>query len=132
MEGESMQHSYVFDVVAVGICLWFIKSYILGICHTKEEKFIHDEAPRWLLWLVTVIVCISLLILVSADVGLLPIPVDSVYRVAVAGFLMWLAMALYTKWNWGISLADKEIKKRNNRQMIMILFLMFFLATTLK
>lgn len=49
-----------------------------------------------------------------------------------AGFLMWLAMALYTKWNWGISLADKEIKKRNNRQMIMILFLMFFLATTLK
>ena len=75
---------------------------------------------------------IAALILVSADVGLLPIPVDSVYRVAVAGFLMWLAMALYTKWNWGISLADKEIKKRNNRQMIMILFLMFFLATTLR
>ena len=127
-----MEHNYLFDGVAVLIILWFIKSYFLGRASTEEEKFLYREAPRWLLYFTSCLVCVTLLMMVSVDFGMVPgIPQESTFRLTVASLLLWLAMALYTRWNWGVHIADRDLRGKNNRKMLLLLLLMAFLASTL-
>ena len=93
-----MEHNYLFDGVAVLIVLWFIKSYFLGKASTVEEKFLYKEAPRWLLYFTSGLVCVTLLMMVSVDFGLVPgVDQEGTFRLTVVSLLLWLAMALYTK-----------------------------------
>lgn len=110
-----MAHNYLFDGVAVLICLWFIKSYFLGKASTKEEKFLYQEAPRWLLLFTSGLVCVTLLMMVAVDFGLAPASAsqEGTFRLTVVSLLLWLAMALYTKWNWGSTLRTvKSVEKQ--------------------
>lgn len=77
--------------------------------------------------------CITLLMMVAVDFGLAPASAtqDGTFRLTVVSLLLWLAMALYTKWNWGVHVTDREIRGKNNRQMFVLLMLMAFLASTL-
>ena len=128
-----MAHNYLFDGVAVLICLWFIKSYFLGKASTKEEKFLYQEAPRWLLLFTSGLVCVTLLMMVAVDFGLAPASAsqEGTFRLTVVSLLLWLAMARYTKWNWGVHITDREIRGKNNKQMFILLMLMAFLVSTL-
>lgn len=128
-----MAHNYLFDGVAVLICLWFIKSYFLGKASTEEEKFIYKEAPRWLLYITSGLVCLTLLMMVAVDFGLAPATAtqESTFRLTVVSLLLWLALVLYTKWNWGVNITNRDVRGKNNRQMLIILLLMAFLASSL-
>ena len=115
-----MEHNYLFDGVAVLIILWFIKSYFLGRASTEEEKFLYREAPRWLLYFTSGLVCVTLLMMVSVDFGMVPgIPQESTFRLTVASLLLWL------------HIADRDLRGKNNRKMLLLLLLMAFLASTL-
>lgn len=127
-----MEHNYLFDGVAVLIILWFIKSYFLGRASTEEEKFLYKEAPRWLLYFTSGLVCLTLLMMIAVDFRLAGnIPQESTFRLTVVSLLLWLAMALYTKWNWGVHVKDRTLRGKNNRQMFLLLLLMAFLASSL-
>ncbi|MGN0955263.1 hypothetical protein [Dialister sp.] len=127
-----MEHNYLFDGVAVLIILWFVKSYFLGRASTGEEKFLYKEAPRWLLYLTSGLVCCTLLMMLAADFHLVPgVDQEGTFRLTVVSLLLWLAMALYTKWNWGVHITDRTVRGKNNRQMFLLLLLMAFLASTL-
>ncbi|WP_297023888.1 hypothetical protein [uncultured Dialister sp.] len=129
-----MEHNYLFDGVALLICLWFIKSYFLGKASTAEEKFIYKEAPRWLLYITSGLVCLTLLMMVAVDFGLAPATAtqESTFRLTVVSLLLWLALVLYTKWNWGVHITDRDVRGKNNRSMLIILLLMAFLASSLR
>ena len=127
-----MEHNYLFDGVAVLIVLWFIKSYLLGKASTAEEKFLYKEAPRWLLYFTSGLVCVTLLMMVSVDFGLVPgVDQEGTFRLTVVSLLLWLAMVLYTKWNWGVHITDRNVRGKNNRQMLLLLILMAFLTSTM-
>lgn len=129
-----MAHNYLFDGVAVLICLWFIKSYFWGKASTEEEKFIYKEAPRWLLYITSGLVCLTLLMMVAVDFGLAPATAtqESTFWLTVVSLLLWLALVLYTKWNWGVHITNRDVRGKNNRQMLIILLLMAFLASSLR
>mgnify|MGYP006973691343 FL=1 len=129
-----MEHNYLFDGVAILICFWFVKSYFLGKASTAEEKFIYQEAPRWLLYITSGLVCVTLLMMVAVDFGVAPATAtqDSTFRLTVVSLLLWLALVLYTKWNWGVHVTDRDVRGKNNREMLIILLLMAFLASSLR
>ena len=126
-----MENNLLFDGIAILICLWFIKSYFLGKTSTREEKFLYAEAPRWLLLFTSSLVILSLLAMVAADRGFASIHLEDTFRFTVVSFLLWLSMALYTKWNWGVHMTDPTLRRKNNRQMLLLLLLMMFLASGL-
>lgn len=70
--------------------------------------------------------------MITVDFGLAGnIPQESTFRLTVVSLLLWLAMALYTKWNWGVHVKDRTLRGKNNRQMFLLLLLMAFLASSL-
>lgn len=107
---------------------------LLRKASTAEEKFIYQEAPRWLLYITSGLVCMTLLMMVALDFGVAPATAtqESTFRLTVVSLLLWLALVLYTKWNWGVHVTDRDVRGKNNRQMLIILLLMAFLASSLR
>ena len=122
---------YLFDGIAILICLWFIKSYFLHSKMTDEEALIVKEAPGWLLYPLTLLLCIALLLTVGVDFSLIPLPQHQAFRFTIFAFLLWSAMAMYVKWNWGVHVEDKAIRAKNKKQLLLMLLLMGFLVTLL-
>ena len=122
---------YLFDGIAILICLWFVKSYFLHIKMTEEEALIVREAPKWLLYPLTFLLCLSLLTTVSVDFGLIPVSEKDAFRFVIVSFLLWSALAMYTKWNWGVHVEDRDIRNKNKKQLLLMLLLMGFLLTML-
>ena len=98
---------------------------------TEEEALIVREAPKWLLYPLTFLLCLSLLTTVSVDFGLIPVSEKDAFRFVIVSFLLWSALAMYTKWNWGVHVEDRDIRNKNKKQLLLMLLLMGFLLTML-
>lgn len=122
----------LFDIIPILLCLWFIKSYFFHWHMTEEEKVIVREAPKWLLYPVTALFCGMLILTVLSDFGVVSnVPKEGIFTYTIVSLMLWLALVLYVKWNWGVHLADKKVKDKNKKQMLLLLLLMGFLLTLL-
>lgn len=122
----------LLDGIPVLLCLWFIKSYFFHWHMTEEEKIIVREAPKWLFYPVTALFCGMLLLTILSDfLAMESLPKDGIFTYTIVSLMLWLALVLYVKWNWGVHLVDKKVKDKNKKQMLLLLLLMGFLLTLL-
>ena len=116
-------NNYLGDIISIFICLWFIKTYLLHYRMTKEEAFIVREAPKVFLYPLTILVCIMLILVPLSERGLVPgVVPDSILKYTLVSFMLW---------NWGVHVTDRKVRSRNNMQMLLLLILLFLLATIL-
>lgn len=129
---DSLQQVVGFDVFMFLIFLWFMKSYIFHWKMTKEEAFIVEKAPKWLLYPLTLLFCFMILLVIAVDMGWLPEEQrGQIYRFTDAAFMGWICLVLYTKWNWGIHVTDRKLRVRNQKQMFFLLIVLIFLLALL-
>jgi hypothetical protein len=121
-----------FNIIILAIFLWFMKSYIFHWKMLTEEEFIVQNAPKWLLYPLTILFCFMLLLVLAVNLGFLPASEqESIYRFTDASFMAWICLALYTKWNWGIHVEDQAKRVRNQKQMFLLLVILVFLFSLL-
>ena len=124
--------TFLFDLIPLVLCLWFIKSYFFHYKMTEEEALIVREAPKWLLYPVTTLLCAMLLLYVAFDWGWVPgLAQKDIFTGTITVLMLWLALVLYVKWNWGVHVEDRAIRNKNKKQMVLLLLLMGFLLTLL-
>ncbi len=123
---------FLFDLIPLVLCLWFIKSYFFHYKMTEEEALIVREAPKWLLYPVTALLCCMLLLNIASDLGFAAgLTQKDIFTGTITTLMLWLALVLYVKWNWGVHVEDKAIRNKNKKQMVLLLLLMGFLLTLL-
>ncbi len=124
--------TFLFDLIPLVLCLWFIKSYFFHYKMTEEEALIVREAPKWLFYPVTALLCGMLLLNVASDFGWMPaLAQKDIFTGTITALMLWLSLVLYVKWNWGVHVEDKAIRNKNKKQMVLLLLLMGFLLTLL-
>lgn len=127
-----MNTDQFFDIIPLGICLWFIKVYILGKPTLVQEKFIVERTPKVFLYPATIFVCIMLLLLSARDFSTLSfIDKGELMKVSVFSFMCWMSVVLYTKWDWGIHEAKGKERTKNNMEMLALVVIMIFLGSML-
>lgn len=128
----NMMDLLLLDGIPLLLCLWFIKSYFFHYKMTEEERLVVREAPKWLFYPVTALFCLMLLLLVGTDLGLIHVFLkETLFRYTIVALMLWLALVLYVKWNWGVHVTNPAVKKKNKKQMILLLLLMGFMLTLL-
>lgn len=129
---SSLNHIAGFNVIIFLLFLWFMKSYIFHWKMLSEEAFIVKNAPKWLLYPLTLLFCFMLLSVLAVNNGFLPAEEqEAIYRFADASFMAWICLVLYTKWNWGIHVEDRAKRVRNQKQMFLLLVILVFLFSLL-
>lgn len=130
---RAMNTDQFFDIIPLGICLWFIKVYFLGKPALKQEKFIVERAPKVFLYPATGFVCVMLLLLSARDFSFLSfIDRGELMKVSVFSFMCWISVVLYTKWDWGIHEAKRGERGKNNKEMLALVAIMLILGSMLQ